>query len=67
MKKEFGGKITIDFYDNKGKKKLRYLPLPKIVFDSVYKMTNDDDGDDDRYYPSIYLEQCSYEEMKNKE
>ena len=30
-------------------------------------MTNDDDGDDDRYYPSIYLEQCSYEEMKNKE
>ena len=30
-------------------------------------MTNDDDGDDDRYYPSIYLEQCSYEEMKDKE
>ena len=29
-------------------------------------MTNDGDGDDDRCYPSIYLEQCSYEEMKNK-
>ena len=64
--KSFGGKVTTDFCDNKGKEKTpkinsHYFLLPEIVLDSVYMMKNDDNGD--KYF---YLEKCKYEERKTK-